>query len=79
MNNIDLTKYGFVKTSEADETPDVYTLEQKGSSLQLTIDGDICTLYSIKGDKKTIVANKYKVQHQSIMDFLIFNSPFYNH
>lgn len=68
----DVSKYGFELTEDKEG---LLTYERKAADMTIVLIDcfDMFTLYYWQNDSRTYVANRYRVEKQEQLDFLIFN------
>ena len=68
---LDYKKYGFKLQSE-DRGLFTYLAKVNQQDIELKVLGETHTLRIVTGSKNIMVANRYKVNKQELLDFLIF-------
>ena len=71
-DKLDIKQYGFVLKKEI-EGHSVYTCEKDGKEVELSVWDNVYTINIICNDTIIKVANRYRVDTQEQLDFLLLN------
>ena len=71
-NNIDVSKYGFELYEVSKSGIIFYRRKFNGYYVELMVAEDIYSLFIEMGDSQIVVANRYKIERQDELDFLLF-------
>jgi len=71
-NKIDVSKYGFELFKRSESKTEFYRRQFDDFYVELMVAENVYSVFIEKKDSNIVVANRYKVENQEELDFLIF-------